>query len=292
MNFQQLYDKLDFEVREEELFVSGRKSTGHKALINDNNGGVMSVVTLEYKTIQNRDGFIPMLSRMEQTGWELMPAEDRQGRMRRAPVRMERNGARIFVDLTNPMVSFDMPSRVATPGLNKLQLAAKAIGSFDRSHTHDLKAMMLELWCTNGAMRPIQGMGMSGRIKHIGSNVDARLSELNELGQQMIERYDDIRREWESLARTVPTGPAIASALALTSAERGEEKERIVCRDARQFARESYTAWEIYQLATRRLTIGEKFRKMAEASHDKKHADTLAYLTGAKVPESWAVEQA
>lgn len=270
---------LDYPILEERLYTSKGQASDSKALIHGKTGRIMSVVSMDYKTLSNSVAILPMLEDLLNGGWKVAPAQGPRGNVRRSPVRVEKEGALVFIEMFHPDASFTMPSRKVQTGTGKVFAAGMFSTSHDATRAYRFRGGLMEEWCTNGAVRPVKGHGVQSSIRHIGDAQD-KAGYLQELAATFLSNLGSIQGEWNALAESKPALDRRYSALRLVSEGKGEKADEYSARQAFHQHNEGYTGWETYQTVTSALTHTPRYTKLGTLTHEAKNRQAIEYLNG------------
>ena len=188
--YQNLMSQIDnagllFNVQEDALYTqSGAEVPNKKALINLNNGKVMSVVSKGYKVVTNDEIFSGFCKSIEASQ---IDADGAQVKVRQTP-----DGARAMVDFVFPNQLLRVPQDESTTAL---QLCA--LNSFDGTTRYITKAGGLRMKCLNGQIL--------GNI--VGAYSSTHTAQLNvdegaESVIRMIEQFNKASDYWGGMMQT------------------------------------------------------------------------------------------
>ncbi len=188
--YQNLMSQIDnagllFNVQEDKLFTeSGAEVPKKKALINLNNGKVMSVVSQNYKVVTNDEIFSGFCKSVERSGIDADGA--------RVKIRQTSSGARAMVDFVFPNQLLNVHRDQSATAL---QLCA--LNSFDGSTRYLTKAGGLRMQCLNGQiLGDIVGAYSSTHTANL--DVDAGADAV--IG--MIEQFNKAGEYWSQMMKT------------------------------------------------------------------------------------------
>jgi len=183
--YNELMGKLDdagllFNVAEDRVTTaSGIEIQNKKALINQRNGEVLSVVSNAYKTVTNEEIFSGFCRAVEASG---LNATDAQVDIRRTA-----SGSRSMVDFT-------FPHQVVSLNGDVTALQISALNSFDGSTRYLTKAGGLRMRCLNGQI--LGKIAGSYSSKHTSQlDVDAGAAKVI----RMVEEFNQAKDYWGAM---------------------------------------------------------------------------------------------
>ena len=172
---------LDFPVAQTPIYLTTdseseghrvKEIEGHRAIVRPDTGAVLGLVSDQYKLVTHKQSLAPHLEKLGKEGWTI------------GNVRLERNGARSYVELHNKLETRAV--RVGDVVGTRLLLS----NSYDGSTGVVSSGGYLVLWCLNGATTT-QG-GLTSSLRHSGDvfqNIDTQANRLWNNFDQAINLY-------------------------------------------------------------------------------------------------------
>lgn len=226
---------IDFEVKREPLFTQDHRETRHDAIVRQDTGKVVSVVSRDYNLLPHRTAFEKAAKAVQGIGYG----------MEIKKLAVSASGSKMFLMLQGSQ-TYDLGGKD-----NMVQPTLILINSIDGTTKFGFKIGALRLICTNGMVRGIAFQNIS--IRHTSG---ADFSGIIEAGGEAMSRFnlEAIPRWQRMVTRHLDDKDIDATLLAMKSPKLQvpNKVNEAVLRKLR--AEGAMTSWDLYNHYTNVLT--------------------------------------
>lgn len=225
------YDLIDFTVESQPLYLEdGTEVPGRRALVREDNGRILNLVSDQYKVVQHRDVFQQAYEAIQRNG-----------------LTVQKETARVAMDGAYAAYHFHLDMQEEVKSGDVLQWVIRARNSFNYEAPVELSFGAYRLICSNGMTIPAfegaDGLFRAGGRHRLGLDVEAAVSEI----QHFLAAAPTIVSQFQNWTAQEITADRLEAVLGRVAEIGKRAGEAIVDRFQHE---EEQTVWSAYNAVT------------------------------------------